>query len=65
MKFRVIKTINIDIEEFIKTEQINEDNLAVKVDRYYEELQKNGYEISLTEWSKLYLEILKKLGENA
>jgi hypothetical protein len=66
MDFRVkaIKTLNIDIEEFIKTEQINKDNIAIKVLRYCEQLQKYGYEILPSEWQKLYLEIEKKLNKN-
>ena len=64
MKFQVIQTINIDIDEFIKTEQINEDNIAEKVNRFCKQLQKLGYEISPTEWSKLCQEIYKKLNKN-
>ena len=64
MKFQVIKTINIDIEEFIKVEQINEDNIVEKVDRYCKRLQKIGYKIITNEWSKLCQEIYKKLNKN-
>ena len=64
MKFQVIQTINIDIYEFIKTEQVNEDNIAEKVARFCKQLQKLGYEISPTEWLKLCQEIYKKLNEN-
>ena len=64
MKFKVIKTLIINVEEFIKTDQINEDNIAEKVDRYCKELEECGYEILPREWKKLYKEIYKKLNEN-
>lgn len=63
MDFQVIKTINIDIEEFIKTEQVNKDNIVAKVDDYCEQLQECGYRVMTSEWSKLCLEIYKKLNE--
>ena len=65
MKFQVIKTINIDIEEFIKVEQINKDNIVERVDRYCKRLQKIGYKIITSEWSKLCQEIYKKLNKNS
>jgi len=64
MNFQVVKTINIDIEELIKTEQIDQNNIVEKVDRYCEQLQKVGYKIITTEWSKLCQEIYKKLNKN-
>ena len=64
MEFQVIKTINIDLEEFIKTEQINENNIVQKVARYCEQLQEIGYKIIISERSKLYYKLNKKLNEN-
>ena len=64
MNFQVVKTINIDIEELIKTEQIDQNNIVEKVDRYCEQLRKVGYKIITTEWSKLCQEIYKKLNKN-
>lgn len=63
MNFQVIKIINIDIEEFIKTEQIDKNNIVEKVDNYCEQLQEYGYIVMTSEWSKLCQEIYKKLNE--
>jgi hypothetical protein len=61
MDFQVIKTINIDLEEFIKTEQVNENNIVQKVARYCEQLQEIGYKIIISERSKLHYKLNKIL----
>lgn len=63
MYIRVIKKIYIDIDEFIKTENITIDNIEKKVSNYYSLLIQCGY-YDVLDFSSLCQEIYKKLNEN-